>query len=143
MNSTFYAKTIKELDEISKALLEAFGNQKKVVFFGEMGVGKTTLIKSICKALNVQDVVTSPTFSVVNEYHDKKGKPIYHFDFYRVKSVEEIYDLGYEEYFFTNSYCFVEWPEKALGLLPKERIEVKITKDKEARIINLLAHEKK
>ena len=75
MNSTFYAKTIKELDEISKALLEAFGNQKKVVFFGEMGVGKTTLIKSICKVLNVQDVVTSPTFSVVNEYHDKKGKP--------------------------------------------------------------------
>ena len=143
MNTTFYAKTIKELDKIAKALLEAFGNHKKVVFFGEMGVGKTTLIKSICKALNVQDVVTSPTFSVVNEYHNKKGELIYHFDFYRVKSEEEIYDLGYEEYFFTNSYCFVEWPEIALGLLPKERIEVKITKYKKARIINLLAYEKK
>ena len=119
MSATFIAKRIEDLDEIAKALLEAFGNQKKVVFFGEMGVGKTTLIKSICKALNVQDVVTSPTFSVVNEYHDKKGEPIYHFDFYRVKSEEEIYDLGYEEYFFTNSYC--RMARKSFGFVTKRK----------------------
>ena len=98
MSKTFYANKLEELDEIAKAFLAIFGNQKKVVFFGEMGVGKTTLIKSICKALNVQDIVSSPTFSVVNEYHDMHGNFLYHFDFYRIKNKEELFDLGLEEY---------------------------------------------
>ena len=113
MSKTFYANKLEELDEIAKVLLAIFGNQKKVVFFGEMGVGKTTLIKSICKALNVQDIVSSPTFSVVNEYHDRHGNSLYHFDFYRIKDKEELFDLGLEEYFYSDCYCFVEWPEKA------------------------------
>ncbi len=86
MSKIFYANKAQELDEIAKAIVEVFENEKKIVFFGEMGVGKTTLIKSICKVLNVQDVVTSPTFSVVNEYKNKDGNSLYHFDFYRIKN---------------------------------------------------------
>ena len=93
MNDTFVAKRVEDLDKIAKQLIESIGSQKKIVFFGEMGVGKTTLIKAICNVLNVQDEVVSPTFSVVNEYHNKSGEVIYHFDFYRIKSKEEIYDL--------------------------------------------------
>ena len=138
MSKTFYANKLEELDEIAKVLLAIFGNQKKVVFFGEMGVGKTTLIKSICKALNVQDIVNSPTFSVVNEYHDRHGNSLYHFDFYRIKDKEELFDLGLEEYIYSDNYCFIEWPEKAEGLLSDNFIQVQMTKNKECRIIKVI-----
>ena len=141
MSKTFYANKLEELDEIAKALLAIFGNQKKVVFFGEMGVGKTTLIKAICKVLNVQDEVVSPTFSMVNEYHNKSGEVIYHFDFYRIKSKEEIYDLGYEEYFYSDAYCFVEWPEKAFGLVKENKVQVQIKVENEKRIIKVISHD--
>ena len=131
MSRTFYANKLEELDEIAKALLVIFGNQKKVVFFGEMGVGKTTLIKSICKVLNVQDIVSSPTFSVVNEYQNKDGNSLYHFDFYRIKNQEELFDLGLEEYIYSDNYCFIEWPEKAEGLLSDNFIQVQIDKNNE------------
>ena len=117
MEAKFVAKSVEDLDEISKQLLLVIESQKKIVFFGEMGVGKTTLIKAICKQLNVQDEVVSPTFSVVNEYHNENGEVFYHFDFYRIRSKEEIFDLGYEDYFYTDAFCFVEWPEKTFGLL--------------------------
>ena len=143
MSKTFYANKLEELDEIAKVLLAIFGNQKKVVFFGEMGVGKATLIKSICKALNVQDFVSSPTFSVVNEYNDRHGNSLYHFDFYRIKDKEELFDLGLEEYFYSDCYCFVEWPERAAGLLNGNVVEVDITKNKECRTIKVKPYEKK
>ena len=138
MNKIFYANKAQELDEIAKAIVEVFGNEKKIVFFGEMGVGKTTLIKSICKVLNVQDVVTSPTFSVVNEYQDKDGNSLYHFDFYRIKNQEELFDLGLEEYIYSDNYCFIEWPEKADKLLSDNFVKVQMTKNKECRIIKVI-----
>ena len=138
MSKIFYAKKVQELDEIAKAIVEVFENEKKIVFFGEMGVGKTTLIKSICKILNVQDVVTSPTFSVVNEYQNKDGNSLYHFDFYRIKNQEELFDLGLEEYIYSDNYCFIEWPEKAEGLLSDNFVQVQMTKNKECRIIKVI-----
>ena len=138
MSKIFYANKAQELDEIAKAIVEVFENEKKIVFFGEMGVGKTTLIKSICKVLNVQDVVTSPTFSVVNEYQNKDGNSLYHFDFYRIKNQEELFDLGLEEYIYSDNYCFIEWPEKAEGLLSNNFIQVQMTKNKECRIIKVI-----
>ena len=138
MSKIFYANKAQELDEIAKAIVKVFKNEKKIVFFGEMGVGKTTLIKSICKVLNVQDVVTSPTFSVVNEYQNKDGNSLYHFDFYRIKNQEELFDLGLEEYIYSDNYCFIEWPEKAEGLLGDNFVQVQMTKNKECRIIKVI-----
>ena len=138
MSKIFYINKAQELDEIAKAIVKVFKNEKKIVFFGEMGVGKTTLIKSICKVLNVQDVVTSPTFSVVNEYQSKDGNSLYHFDFYRIKNQEELFDLGLEEYIYSDNYCFIEWPEKAEGLLSDNFIQVQMTKNKECRIIKVI-----
>ena len=138
MSKIFYAKKVQVLNEIAKAIVEVFENEKKIVFFGEMGVGKTTLIKSICKVLNVQDVVTSPTFSVVNEYQNKDENSLYHFDFYRIKNQEELFDLGLEEYIYSDNYCFIEWPEKAEGLLSDNFVQVQMTKNKECRIIKVI-----
>ena len=138
MSNTFYANNLQELDEIGNQLLKNFGNQKKIVFFGEMGVGKTTLIKSICKALNVQDIVTSPTFSVVNEYQTDIGNTIFHFDFFRIKEKEELLDLGLEEYTYSDNYCLIEWPEKAEGLLDDNFVEIHMTKNKDCRTIKVI-----
>ncbi len=138
MSNTFYANNLQELDEIGNQLLKNFGNQKKIVFFGEMGVGKTTLIKSICKALNVKDIVTSPTFSVVNEYQTDIGNTIFHFDFFRIKEKEELLDLGLEEYTYSDNYCLIEWPEKAEGLLDDNFVEIYMTKNKDCRTIKVI-----
>jgi len=138
MSNIFYANNLQELDEIANQLLEIFGNQKKIVFFGEMGIGKTTLIKSICKALNVQDIVTSPTFSVVNEYQTDIGNVIFHFDFFRIKNKEELLDLGLEEYIYSDNYCLIEWPEKAEGLLDNNFAEIRMTKNEDCRTIKVI-----
>ena len=138
MSKIFYAKKAQELNEIAKSIVEVFENEKKFVFFGEMGVGKTTLIKYICKVLNVQDVVTSPTFSVVNQYRNKDGNTLYHFDLYRIENQEELFDLGLEEYIYSDNYCFIEWPEKAEGLLSDNFVQVQMIKNKEYRIIKVI-----
>jgi tRNA threonylcarbamoyladenosine biosynthesis protein TsaE len=103
-----------------------------------MGAGKTTLIKEICRQINVTDAVTSPTFAIVNEYHRTNGKPVFHFDFYRINKLDEVYDLGYEEYFYSDSLCLVEWPEKIEQLLPNDTVTVKIKEiDNGKRIITI------
>jgi tRNA threonylcarbamoyladenosine biosynthesis protein TsaE len=89
-----------------------------LAFYGQMGAGKTTIIKEICKSLHVNDITSSPSFSLINEYLTKSGKKIYHFDFYRINRQEEVFDLGYEEYFYSNNLCLIEWPEKIEALLP-------------------------
>ena len=129
---------ISELDDLSKIILNNRKNRDVICFYGEMGVGKTTLIKVICKELGIEDNVSSPTFSIVNEYISSLGDSVYHFDFYRIKDEEEALDMGYEEYFFKNSLCFVEWPEKVSSLIPEEALKIKITKNKESRIIEIL-----
>ena len=105
---------IEDLANIRKAAEEFIanmGNSKVFAFYGKMGAGKTTFIKSICECLGVEDVITSPTFAIVNEYRTNTDEPIYHFDFYRIKKLEEVYDMGYEDYFYSGAPCFIEWPE--------------------------------
>ncbi len=112
---------------MARKLLEAFPDDRFFAFFGKMGVGKTTLIKELCDVLGVEDVVCSPTFAIVNEYSAGDGEPVYHFDFYRLKSVAEAYDIGYEEYFYSGCYCFTEWTEKVEELLPERYVRVELT----------------
>lgn len=123
--------TIKSLDKINEAAQKFIDNMGKgnvFAFYGKMGAGKTTFIKAICECLDVEDVITSPTFSLVNDYHSNKlDNSIYHFDFYRIKKLEEVYDMGYEDYFYSGRLCFLEWPELIEELLPEDAIKVTIT----------------
>ena len=118
--------SLQQLPEIAKEVLQ-FSEHNILLFYGEMGVGKTTLIKEIVKQLGVSDNVSSPTFSLVNEYHSKKGDKIYHFDFYRINHEEEAMDMGIEEYFYSNSLCLVEWPNKVENLLPLKSVIITIS----------------
>lgn len=120
------AKNLAELPAIAAQILAKFGENKIFAFQGLMGSGKTTLIKELCKQMHVADVVSSPTFALVNEYFTDKGQSIFHFDFYRIKSIEEAFDFGYEEYFFGDGICFIEWPEVIEELIPDEAILIKI-----------------
>lgn len=137
MANTFYAKNIKDLSYVAKQLLKCTLHYKKFLFFGEMGVGKTTLIKALSLHLGVQDIVSSPTFSIVNEYMTQKKEKIYHFDFYRIKDENEAFDLGYEEYFFSSAFCFVEWPEKIPNLIEDNMVKIFMHTEKEKRIIEV------
>ncbi len=116
--------TLKDLPEVADKLISDL-HEKTVLFDAEMGAGKTTLIKEICKRLGVQSVISSPTYSLVNEYQCNDGL-IYHFDFYRIKDEEEAYQIGFEEYLDSNAWVFIEWPEKVSGLLPENSIRIKI-----------------
>jgi len=121
---------IQSLEHIHKAAREfiaAMGDNTVFALYGKMGAGKTTFIKALCQELGVEDVVTSPTFAVINEYRsDIAGELIYHFDFYRIKKLEEVYDMGYEDYFYSGALCFIEWPELVEELLPGNTIKVTI-----------------
>ena len=126
MSETFFAENLEELNFIAKQILEHTLPHKKFAFYGEMGVGKTTLIKSLSLQLGVSDVVSSPTFSIVNEYKSDEHTKIYHFDFYRIENEREAYDMGYEEYFFSDAYCFIEWPEKIPNLIEEDMVNIKM-----------------
>ena len=111
-------------------------------FYGKMGSGKTTLIKSICEELGVEDSINSPTFAIVNEYEDREQRTIFHFDFYRIKSLEEVYNMGYEEYVYSDAICFMEWPELIEELLPEETTKVYIEENSEGeREVRILFNE--
>jgi tRNA threonylcarbamoyladenosine biosynthesis protein TsaE len=128
---------LSELKEVADKIIGFSDNIKVWAFEGEMGAGKTTLIKEICRSLEVEDNVTSPTFSLVNEYYSLKGNTIYHFDFYRLKEESEALDFGVEEYLYSGNYCFLEWPSKIPMLLPLEIINIDITVNENIRTINL------
>lgn len=120
---------IQNLDTIREAAREFInhiGEHRVFAFYGKMGAGKTTFVKAICEELGVDDVITSPTFAIVNEYQTKSPSTIYHFDFYRIKKLEEVYDMGYEDYFYSGALCFIEWPELIEDLLPDDAVEVTI-----------------
>lgn len=123
MNLT--VSSLSELLPAARDLIQHAGHQPVWLFYGEMGAGKTTLIKALCTCLGVEDSTSSPTFSIVNEYQGREGS-IYHFDFYRIQSEQEALDLGYEEYFYSGQYCFVEWPERIPSLLPPDAVSVHI-----------------
>ena len=131
------ARSVKDLVAISKALISEMGNERIFAFEGKMGAGKTTFIKALCKTLGVAETVSSPTFALVNEYADADRNSIFHFDFYRIKKPEEVFDIGYEEYFFGGDYCFIEWPELVEHLLPQSYVKVDIdVRDDESRLIS-------
>lgn len=122
----FLINSLSEIDTVAKDFLAAVGDKRHFAFYGSMGAGKTTFIKAVCEQLGTTDIVSSPTFAIINEYASAAGR-IFHFDFYRIKNLEEAYNLGYEDYFFGNEYCFVEWPEKIEDILPEHFTIVKIT----------------
>lgn len=127
--------TIRSLDTIRETAREFVANMGQAsvfAFYGKMGAGKTTFVKAICEELGVEDVITSPTFAIVNEYQSTKtGGPIYHFDFYRIKKLDEVYDMGYEDYFYSGAPCFLEWPELIEEILPNNAVKVTITEQED------------
>jgi tRNA threonylcarbamoyladenosine biosynthesis protein TsaE len=128
---------LSDLPQVAQQLLEFSKGEKIFIFDGDMGAGKTTFIKSFCRVLGVKDVVSSPTYSIVNEYESANGL-VYHFDFYRIKDIQEAYDLGYEEYFYGGGICLIEWPERVAELLPEHLIKVEISIiDENRRVFNL------
>ncbi len=114
------------IHEAAKDFIKGMGDGKVFAFYGKMGAGKTTFIKALCEVLGVKDVITSPTFAIINEYTDCNDNPIYHFDFYRIKKLEEVYDMGYEDYFYSGNLCLLEWPELVEDVLPENVIKVTI-----------------
>ena len=121
---------IEGLEEAAKAFVAAMGERSVFAFYGKMGAGKTTFIKALCKALGIEDIVNSPTFALVNEYRsDTTGELVYHFDFYRINKIEEVYDMGYEDYFYSGAVCLIEWPELVEDLLPEDAVRVEIVEN--------------
>lgn len=118
--------TLLEVDQIAREIIELISG-KVVLFYGQMGVGKTTLIKEICKSLHTEDIISSPTFSLVNEYRTQNDEPIYHFDFYRIESEEEALDIGVEDYFYSGDWCLIEWPNNIENLLPLDAVEIHLS----------------
>ena len=132
--------TIKDMEHIAEAarqFVSCIGDHRVFAFYGHMGAGKTTFIKAICEELGVDDVITSPTFAIVNEY-EAPSTSIYHFDFYRIKKLEEVYDMGYEDYFYSGALCFIEWPELIEELLPTDAVKVVISEQEDgSRLVEL------
>jgi tRNA threonylcarbamoyladenosine biosynthesis protein TsaE len=131
-------KDKRHLTIAARELLKVTGDKKIFAFYGAMGAGKTTFIKAICEVLGAIDIISSPTFTLVNEYKISEAESIYHIDFYRIKKLEEVFDFGVEEYLTGESYCFMEWPELVEDILPSETVKVKIRADeKEQRILTV------
>jgi tRNA threonylcarbamoyladenosine biosynthesis protein TsaE len=121
-------KNLEEIREAARTFINHIGDCTVFAFYGKMGAGKTTFIKALCEELGVDDVITSPTFAIVNEYTAQDG-PVYHFDFYRIKKLEEVYDMGFEDYFYSGSLCLIEWPELIEEVLPDDAVKVSITEN--------------
>lgn len=143
MNKEFHINSIEGLSEVSGYLLSLRDHADVVAFYGPMGAGKTTLIKDLCHRMGVTDEVNSPTFAIVNEYVTDQGEPVYHFDFYRIKKLEEAYDIGYENYFDSGNWCLIEWPELIEPLLPENylRVDIRLGATDDERIINITDYE--
>ena len=119
-------ESIEKIHDAAKEFIRNMGEGTVFAMYGSMGAGKTTFTKAVCECLGVTDVINSPTFAIVNEYRSESSELIYHFDFYRIKKLEEVYDMGYEDYFYSDAVCFVEWPQLAEEILPEETVKVTI-----------------
>lgn len=139
MKKEFHINSVEGLSEVSDYLLSQRDCSDVVAFYGPMGAGKTTLIKNLCHRMGVTDEVNSPTFAIVNEYVTDEGESVYHFDFYRIKKLEEAYDIGYENYFYSGNLCLIEWPELIEPLLPEHclRVDIRLGATDDERIINI------
>lgn len=129
-------KSLSEINNAARKFIEQIGGNTVFALYGAMGAGKTTFIKVVCEELGVEETITSPTFAIVNEYKDGDGDSIYHFDFYRINKLEEAFDFGYEDYFYSGSLCFIEWPELVESILPENSVRIRISEtDDGSRII--------
>lgn len=138
---TYSNVTQADLPSVAASLLKAESVNRVWIFVGDMGAGKTTLIKEICKQLGVEDTMSSPTFSIINEYSTSGGQKVFHFDFYRIKKEEEAIDIGTEDYFYSGNYCFIEWPERVANLIPDQYTAIKIESvDNRTRTISMKRH---
>ncbi|MGX8689148.1 MAG: tRNA (adenosine(37)-N6)-threonylcarbamoyltransferase complex ATPase subunit type 1 TsaE [Bacteroidaceae bacterium] len=137
--NTLKIDSLDNISQTAKEFIRLMGDDTVFAFYGKMGAGKTTFIKALCKELGVEDEVNSPTFAIINEYRSQTtAELIYHFDFYRIKKLEEVYDLGYEDYFYSGALCFIEWPELVEELLPLDARKVTITEESDGtRTISL------
>ncbi len=117
---------LSSIDDAARELIDALPDKRIFAFYGEMGAGKTTLIKALCRVLQVTDITSSPSFGLIYEYRTRGSDSVYHFDFYRIEHLEEAYDIGYEDYIDSGQYCFIEWPEKVASLLPPETVNVNL-----------------
>lgn len=117
---------LQEINDAARKFIQEMGSNKVFAFYGSMGAGKTTFIKAICEEMGVTETVSSPTFAIINEYRDKQSRPIFHFDFYRINKLEEAFDFGYEDYFYSGNLCFIEWPELVESILPDNAVKIAI-----------------
>ncbi len=132
---------LEDIQSAAKLFVKQMGDNKVFAFYGPMGVGKTTFIKAICSELGVKETITSPTFAIINEYKSKDAGVIFHFDFYRINKLEEAFDFGYEDYFYSNNICFIEWPELVEPILPVDITKVIISeKDNGQRMVELMSN---
>ncbi|WP_321295189.1 tRNA (adenosine(37)-N6)-threonylcarbamoyltransferase complex ATPase subunit type 1 TsaE [Marinifilum fragile] len=131
--------SLEDINSVAAEFITLVGDKRIFAMHGAMGVGKTTFVKAICEELGVQDTINSPTFAIVNEYHTAKENIVYHFDFYRIDDVQEAYDFGYEDYFYSDAICFIEWPEKIDSILPNDTVEVHFNEEADgSRSIRIL-----
>ena len=135
--NTIRIQDIDHIREAAREFIEHIGGRRVFAFYGKMGAGKTTFVKAICEELGVDDVITSPTFAIINEYTSAKDDTIFHFDFYRIKKLEEVYDMGYEDYFYSGALCFIEWPELIEDILPDDAVRVSIAEQEDgSRVVS-------
>jgi tRNA threonylcarbamoyladenosine biosynthesis protein TsaE len=131
---------LKNIRRAASTFLREMGNNKVFAFYGSMGAGKTTFIKALCEEMGVTETVSSPTFAIINEYRGKEGTPIFHFDFYRISKLEEAFDFGYEDYFYSGNLCFIEWPELVESILPQDAVKIAIrVMDNGSRILEYIS----
>lgn len=140
---SFISNNIDDMDIIAGKILSLSGSSKLYAIYGNMGAGKTTLIKTLCKHLGVDELVNSPTFTIINEYNRANNEKVFHLDCYRIKDIKELYEIGIEEYFNSDSYCFIEWPNILEHLLPSETNIINITEDINLRHIELVINKSK
>lgn len=131
MDNSIVSTSPDGLQLVARSLLKRYPNKRIFAIYAPMGAGKTTFIRALCQRLGAKDNVSSPTFAIINEYLSKSGQTIYHFDFYRIKKLEEAMDIGSEEYFYSGAYCFIEWPELIGEILPDDAVKVQIRVDDE------------
>lgn len=132
-------ESLDRIDEAAREFLKEIGDHKIIALYGSMGAGKTTFVTAICRVLGVEDIVNSPTFTIVNEYETEEGESVFHFDFYRIKSPREVEDLGFEEYVYSDSLCLMEWPEMIEEMLPEETVRVSISEQEDGtRLIKFI-----